>query len=183
MRVHAVALVALLAVTAGCSALGGQSPDATTETPAPTEAPTDEPCRTDLLLTSEGNDRVTPKPLPEERPDQDPEAVGQFAREYERAFAHNHEIGERARDVTVELQGTTVRSVDGGYRVRVHVWTRTVVDPPTAATDTGTTTRESFYDAHYFVSEGVVRRAETERHGTLPDDDLSQSGLTLACWE
>ncbi|WP_415382405.1 hypothetical protein [Halosimplex sp. TS25] len=183
MRVHAAVLVAALALTAGCAAIGGQSPDATTDAPEPSQSRTDEPCETDLLLTSEGNDRLTPKPLSDERPDRNPEAVGEFAREYERVFAHNHEIGERARDVTVELQGTTVRSVDDGFRVRVHVWTRTVVNTPTGATDTGATTRESFYDAHYFVSEEVLRRAETDRHGTLPDADLSRSGVTLACWD
>ncbi|WP_436924037.1 hypothetical protein [Halosimplex amylolyticum] len=183
MRVHAVVLVALVAVTAGCGAIGGQPPDARTDTRAPTATATDEPCRTDLLLTSNGNEQVTPKPLPDERPDLTPEAVAQYAREYERVFAHNHELGERARDVTVELQGTTVRSVDGGFRVRVHVWTVTTVDPPAGATDTGTMSRESFYDAHYFVSETALRRAETDRHGDLPDADLSQSGVTLACWD
>ncbi|QLH79158.1 hypothetical protein HZS55_18500 [Halosimplex rubrum] len=183
MRIHAVVLVAALALTAGCAAIGGQPPDATATTPAPTETRTDEPCRTDLLLTSDGNDHVTPKPLPEERPELTPEAVAQSAREYERAFAHNHDLGERVREVTVELQGTTVRSVDDGFRVRVHVWTRTVVDPPAGATVTEATTRESFYDAHYFVSGDVLRRAETERHGTLPDPDLSRSGVTLSCWD
>jgi len=88
-------------------------------------------------------------------------------------------------DVAVELQGTTVRAVAGGYRVRIHVWTRATVASAAATADDGraeTTVEESFYDAHYYVSEGALRRAETERHGTLPEGDLAGSGVTLACW-
>ncbi|WP_123537529.1 hypothetical protein [Halosimplex salinum] len=185
MRVHAVVLVAALALTAGCGALGTQSAETPSASPAPTATGTAEPCDTDLLLSSDGNEHVTPKPFPDDRPALEPETVARFARDYERVFAHNHELGERARDVTVELQGTTVTAVDDAFRVRIHVWTRTTVGTPegTVTDGPGVTTRGSFYDAHYFVSTSTLRRAETDRHGSLPDADLSSSGVTLACWE
>lgn len=187
MRRIATVLVAILVVTAGCSALSDDGADAAgADTPTPGQWGTAVPCSTDLLLTDAGTEAVTPKPLPGAPDEFTAEAVGAFAQRYELAFAHNHELGERVRDVTVTLQGTTVETVDGGYRVRVHVWTRTAVGTPGGATSDGTTdavtTRESYYDAHYFVSESTLRRAETERHGTLPDPDLSESGVTLACW-
>lgn len=183
MRSNAAVLVVLLVLTAGCSALDGTGGDEPAATPVPTTegVATTESCEPDLLLTDEGPETVTPKPLPDRPAEFSPEAVGEFARTYERAFAHNHALGDRVRSVSVELQGTTVSAVEGGYRVRIHVWTRVGVDPAEDGAGTATT-EESFYDAHYYVSEAALRRAETGRHGTLPDGDLSGSGVTLACW-
>jgi len=183
--VPAVALAALV-LTAGCVGLGGTGSGA--PAPTPSTVTTAEACETDLLLTDAGTEAVTPKPTPNGPGAFEPEAVGGFARAHEEAFAHNHALGDRVTDVAVELQGTTVRAVDGGYRVRIHVWARTTVagSPPTdegtTADGTAVTVEESFYDAHYYVSESALRRAETERHGTLADGDLSASGVTLSCW-
>jgi|GEM_PF-2331805 len=191
--VTAVALVAALLLTVGCVGLGASDGDAPT-TPQPSVSATaTDSCETDVLLTDDGSAAVTAKPTPDGPAAFEPGAVGRFAQEYERAFAHNHALGDRVTDVTVELQGTTARAVAGGYQVRIHVWTQTMVagsttDDVTAEDGTAgdgaaeATVEESFYDAHYYVSEGALRRAETERHGTLADDDLSASGVTLACW-
>jgi len=85
--------------------------------------------------------------------------------------------------VTVELQGTTVESVGGGFPIWLHVRTRTTVDTGTVdGSSEDTAVRELFYDAHYFVSEAALRRTETDRQGSLPDADRSESGVTLACW-
>lgn len=63
------------------------------------------------------------------------------------------------------------------------MWTRTTVDAGTVdGSSSNVTVRESFFDARYYVSERTLRRAETDRHGALPDTDLSESGVTLACW-
>jgi len=173
-------LVALLALTA--SGALDQSVGSTPGSAPGTETATAE-CATDLLLTDDGTEQVTPKQPPTERPELAPEAVARFAREYERAFAHNHELDERTRDVTVELQGATVKSVGGGLPIRIYVWTRTTVDAGTVdGSSEDTAVRESFYDAHYFVSETALRHTETDRHGSLPDADRSESGVTLACW-
>lgn len=182
MRTHAVWAVALLTLLAGCGAIGGGPDGTAAETPEATATATADPCATDLLITADGTADATPAPLPDEPSSFSAESVGEFTQRYERAFANNHELGERVRDVAVELQGTSVKTVEGGHLVRIHVWTRVEVGTPT---DGGgeVETRESFYDAHYFVSESVLRRAETERHGTLPDTDLSSSGITLACWD
>ena len=154
-------LVALLALTAGGVP---DQPVGSTPGSAPCTGTATAECATDLLLTDDGTEQVTPKQPPTERPELAPEAVARFAREYERAFAHNHELDERTRDVTVELQGTTVDTgtVDGSSE--------------------DTAVRELFYDAHYFVSETALRRTETDRQGSLPDVDRSESGVTLACW-
>ncbi|QLH84156.1 hypothetical protein [Halosimplex pelagicum] len=181
--VVSVALVAALALTAGCVGLGGSDGGAPTPTPSPSTAT--DACETDLLLTDSGTEAVTPKPMPGSPASLDAESVGRFAQSYERAFAHNHALGDRVTDVAVELQGTTVRAAAGGHRVRIHVWTRTTVASPAATAGDGqaeATVEESFYDAHYYVSEETLRRGETERHGTLPDGDLAGSGVTLACW-
>jgi len=182
--VVSVALVAVLALTAGCVGLGGPDGGAPTPTPSPSTAT--DACETDLLITDDGSEAVTPKPTAEPPESFDAESVGRFAQSYERAFAHNHALGDRVTGVAVELQGTTVRAVAGGYRVRIHVWTRTTLassESATAADDRAEpTVEESFYDAHYYVSEETLRRGETERHGTFPDGDLAGSGVTLACW-
>ena len=182
MRTLAVWSVALMALLAGCGAIGGAPDGTAAETPDPTATGTAEPCSTDLLITADGTEAATPAPLPERPSSFSAESAGEFAQRYELSFANNHELGDRVRDVTVELQGTSVKTVEDGYLVRIHVWT--YVDVGTATDGTAeATTRESYYDAHYFVSDSVLRRAETDRHGTLPDTDLSASGLTLACWD
>lgn len=181
MRLEA-AVIAVVMVTAGCAGLGASGTGTSASTPAPATT-TIGPCDTDYLLTDDGTEAVTPKPLPDRPSSFDAESVGRFAQAHERAFAHNHELGERVRGVSVELQGTTVKRLNDGFVVRIHVWTRASVGPASGATDGETTTTESHYDAHYFVSDSTLRRAETERHASLPDADLSQSGLTLACWD
>jgi hypothetical protein len=173
MRVR-LACVALLVVTAGCAL--GASP---TETPtAPPATATPGECSVDLLITPDGNENLTPRALPGKPDGLSAERAGEFARRHEQNYAHNLELGDQVETIDVTLQGTTVKEVGAGYLVRIHVWTQRTVDEGGNATETD----DDYYDAHYYVSDGVLRRAETDRHGTLPDRTLAQSGLTIACW-
>jgi len=164
-----VALVVLVALS-GCSITTSES------TAGPTlggETPTAE-CETDLLLTDDGTEELTPRAMPAPPGNDSGRAAALFARDYESSFAYNHELGDRVESIAVTLQGTSVETVGDGYHVRVHVWIQTTVSG-------GNTTREAFYDAHYFVSDRVLRRSETARHESPPDPTLRQSGLTLSC--
>ncbi|MEA5407538.1 hypothetical protein VB773_08150 [Haloarculaceae archaeon H-GB2-1] len=140
-----------------------------------------EPCTTDTLLTDAGTDELTPRPVPERPATLSRESVRAYAESYERAFTHNHELGRDVRAISVEILSNRVEQVRDGFSVRlsVHVTTRASA----AETPTVVAHSDVRYDAHYFVSEHVLRRTETPGDSPPPSDpSLRTSSLTLACW-